>query len=510
VTEDDTAPPANSGKRLRSQTKVSDADPIRLSSAGTGGIFDGGFETYLPVTDDDYRRLLTSGLVVLDTNALLDLYRYHAHTRVELIDILTRMKDRLWIPYYVLAEFFERRLSVIEGHAREVDEIVDNLDKHGASLESLIRTWGNRGGLPEDRVAEIVNGIRQGIDSATDTIRELSTENRLGQAEDTEKDPVVKTLSSILGGRVGDPLLGGELAEAKRIARQRIADKIPPGWKDANKRSNSEGDYLIWLQTLQEARRRAVDVLFVTGDVKEDWWRKEHGEVRGPLPELVHEMRQVAHVRLFMLRPESLLVHAGEVLGIRVSEASVQDVERVTSSASTATIHVWQTQIRSDVRRLADAMKSLESHDPGTNTSTLLSLPVQELADTVVKRIFLLDVLGAVWPVIGVGIKNGIFGGTATWQVSQWEQEALAALDAVYISAVHAWLEAEARRQARKLRIEPDINPDQLFWRDLLPPGISRVDVRKSVQNSRDVNYVQFIVRIIDGRLVRYYIRHSA
>src|SRR5690242_11422468 len=40
------------------------------------------------------------------------------------------------------------------------------------------------------------------------------------------------------------------------------------------------GDYLVWTQVLREARQRQCDVLLVTGDVKEDWWRRTpHGEL---------------------------------------------------------------------------------------------------------------------------------------------------------------------------------------------------------------------------------------
>lgn len=41
-------------------------------------------------------------------------------------------------------------------------------------------------------------------------------------------------------------------------------------------------------------------------------------------------MRSIANVRLFMLRPESFLLHAGQVLeGASVSDESVQDAQRV-------------------------------------------------------------------------------------------------------------------------------------------------------------------------------------
>jgi hypothetical protein len=38
----------------------------------------------------------------------------------------------------------------------------------------------------------------------------------------------------------------------------------------------------VWAQIVREAARRRRDVLFVTGDVKEDWWRRHRGQFRGP------------------------------------------------------------------------------------------------------------------------------------------------------------------------------------------------------------------------------------
>ncbi len=46
------------------------------------GLYD-GFEAYRTPTEVDYRRLLTSGLVVPDTNVFLNLYRYNDETRTD-------------------------------------------------------------------------------------------------------------------------------------------------------------------------------------------------------------------------------------------------------------------------------------------------------------------------------------------------------------------------------------------------------------------------------------------
>jgi hypothetical protein len=65
------------------------------SGIGTGGIFDGGLEAYRTVTEEEYSSLLTSGLIVLDANVLLNLYRYHAQTRDDLLAVLARLEHRL-------------------------------------------------------------------------------------------------------------------------------------------------------------------------------------------------------------------------------------------------------------------------------------------------------------------------------------------------------------------------------------------------------------------------------
>jgi hypothetical protein len=299
--------------------------------SNVGGIFDGGFDTYKTVTSADYSALFKTGLITLDANTLLDLYRYHVETRQALLDTLAQLEGRLWVPHQAMFEFFENRVSVIESRADEAEQVIEDLQKKEIDLESAVRQWANRTGLSRDKSGAMIDTIRVAVNTVAAQIRDDLSDDSISQAEDTAKDPVLASLNSILQKSVGGPLPDAELLNALKEAKQRIIDKRPPGWRDANKRRNPEGDYLIWYETLREARCRKADVLLVTGDIKDDWWRREHGEARGPLPELAHEMHETAGVRLFMLRPESLLIHARDILKIRVSNDAVEDARRVTS-----------------------------------------------------------------------------------------------------------------------------------------------------------------------------------
>jgi len=80
--------------------------------------------------------------------------------------------------------------------------------------------------------------------------------------------------------------------------------------------------------TIQEASRRGVDVLFVTGDEKEDWWWRYRSEFLGPRHELVTELQAQCARQLYMMRPIDLLQRAS-ALDVTVRSESVEDVARV-------------------------------------------------------------------------------------------------------------------------------------------------------------------------------------
>ena len=472
------------------------------ADAAANGIFDGGFETYRTVTQEDYRSLLTSGLVVLDTNTLLNLYRYHEKTRQDLIEIFTRIRDRLWVPHQVMFEFWQGRPSVISSRSREIENIITSLLNSSSDLERAIRTWSNRIGLHHVKTAEIVNTIESAVSAVIEKIHELSADSAFELAEDTARDPIISMLSSILNGRVGHPLSAEELQNARKEAMRRFADHRPPGWKD-RKKDNPEGNYVIWVQTLQEAKHRGVDVLLVTGDVKDDWWRKEQGEAKGPLPELVHEMRAIARVRLFMLRPESLLVHAGVALGLDISQESIQDAQRVSSQPDITWIIDPRTRKRIGPNISLDIaattlMINLEELCQNSNKSIFASLmePVRSLSQSRHKFTSLEAELEAVWSVIDRAISMGIFGNAENARAPVSEHRLRMMLDQLYVSAVEMWLDDLSQEY---LLGGFGVIDDGFIYDGPLPPLITSVDTRIGQQH-KETYEIEFVAHVTDGR----------
>lgn len=330
--------PTVTGKVDPTPAAESPSHAVRGSSAAKAaqelaGLYD-GFEAYRTPTSADYAALLTSGMVVLDANVLIDLYRYQKNTRDEFLAVLDGLRDQLWIPNQVIEEFWQNRDNII-ADPREVDKTARELRRHLASADRDLRYWAKRVRLPAKDVQELANLLDEAFAKVVAHVQEQAVDDGRQFARETNGDPLIARLEPVLEGRVGRPFGEVDYKSAVAEAQRRGKERIPPGYMDKDKEgSGPAGDYLLWAQTLIEAKKSQRDVLFVTSDNKEDWWRKDKdGESLGPRPELAEEMRSVTGRRLFMLPPDSLLDRARDVLGIHVSNDSVQDVKETSQTS---------------------------------------------------------------------------------------------------------------------------------------------------------------------------------
>ena len=78
---------------------------------------------------------------------------------------------------------------------------------------------------------------------------------------------------------------------------------------------------------MQEAVRRGLSLVIVTGDEKEDWWWRHRSSLMGPRAELVLEFASQSTRRLYMLRPLQLIEQAA-ILNVSVSPEAATDVAR--------------------------------------------------------------------------------------------------------------------------------------------------------------------------------------
>ena len=294
----------------------------------TPGLFD-GFEGYVTPTIDDYREIFAGGIVAIDANVLLNLYRYAPEGRDDLLTVLRQLGDQLWVPHQALEEFWRNRENILRD-PREAGQTESKLKAVRDSNVQMLETWANRVSLPAGKEEELTALLREGLDAVVVQVREFADAQAAEWAKDTAKDSVLAALREIVDGRVGEEMDVDRKKAAIAEGLKRCEAGVPPGFKDKSKdKEEAVGDYLVWEQVLCHAAACDRDVLFVTGDLKEDWWRKEAGERRGPRIELVQELHDRCGRRLFMMRPTRLLELAGDLLNVALHEETVEDADRV-------------------------------------------------------------------------------------------------------------------------------------------------------------------------------------
>lgn len=290
-------------------------------------------------------------IYAIDTNILLNLYKYSRKTADEMIGALTKMSNVLFVPHQTLHEFWSRLEDVRKGDHH--GEAAGKVGTASDDVKRTVETWLSRTGLDRATV-DVASNIQDSLDEMLKAaarlqviINETQQESALGSSR------IIEDLERILKGRVGptpDPETRQQLLED---FRRRVADGIPPGNRDAElkngKTDKAAGDFLIWRQCLDEARRRkdeegrSFDLTLITNDLKDDWVRDKSG--RRPLAHRLLLREYAEHVGgVFRIATFLNLVDtASEHFGATVSEearAQVQEVNRsdaagwTTSSAS--------------------------------------------------------------------------------------------------------------------------------------------------------------------------------
>jgi hypothetical protein len=290
---------------------------------------------YVP-DEDVISTAMKTGLVAPDANVLLNLYRFQSTARDELLGALEKLGDRLWIPYQVGLEFHQTRLSVMADQEGYFARTKDDLDKSIKGFGENLQAFKRRLSLDDDHVQEIKDTLVTLGSLVADAVAKAGELNEV-RLKDHSADTVLDRVDALFAkeNSVGEPMKPEELEAARVEAERRGRDKIPPGYRDKNKnKGDPAGDYIVWRQLMDEAKKQKRTVVFVTDDTKEDWYQREQGQTLGARRELRVEMMDEASVLLLIMTTETFLLHAKTYLNAEVSEETVDQAKELPSVAS--------------------------------------------------------------------------------------------------------------------------------------------------------------------------------
>ncbi len=222
---------------------------------------------------------------------------------------------RLFIPHRVSVEFARNRLAVIRGHfgpqriiKSRLDEAAKDIrDKH--PKHSLL-----------DELLVLVESAKKLVD------------DRYGEAEKKQmslitSDTILAELLTAIGDEVGEPY---PEADALKEYKRRKEGMIPPFCKmdDDKDEERRMGDVVIWLELLKQYEGKKRPLIFVTDDMKENWWQKSGGR-HDPQPALVQEAYTRTGAEILFYTSERFSEIAPIRLGVKIPKGLAEETKQI-------------------------------------------------------------------------------------------------------------------------------------------------------------------------------------
>lgn len=292
------------------------------------------FPGYFSSDSNDVNDFWADSLLVLDSNVLLNLYRYSDLTRLEFVQVINALVGRVWIPNQVAKTYLANRVFVIGEQLRRYDEAIKNIDSLRRDLESQ-----NRHPFVSPKTLSSVSAIFELLCSELRDNKDVH-EKRI------VLDEIKDDLEYLLDGRVGPAYSIEELTKIFVSGKERYAQKCPPGYSDAAKGGgastfNNEckvySDYVTWLQMIDKSKSSGRSIVFITADLKDDWWQSFQGKAIGPRTELIDEFLQATGRSFYLCSPGRFLERANNYLQQEISEEAVEEIRATRTESSTIT-----------------------------------------------------------------------------------------------------------------------------------------------------------------------------
>lgn len=231
-------------------------------------------------------------VIIYDSSALLDLYRYSIPSSKRLLEYMKNYLDNTWLPAQVREEVQRNQDNVRKQSMNKYKNIGRELNNNVDGLKDRVSKWFTnyrRYNFPniDELEAEIVNkiaDIRTSITKYNETLKEEE-----GIHKEYINEQVDFFLKKILESeRVGEKFNVVEILDIIKEGELRYKYDIPPGYKDEENKEGIRkfGDLILWKEILRKAQEaKSLNVTFVLSDTKPDWFQQELDVVRTELLE---------------------------------------------------------------------------------------------------------------------------------------------------------------------------------------------------------------------------------
>jgi hypothetical protein len=379
------------------------------------------FRSYYRPSDEEFSKIWEECIFCFDANVLLNIYRYSPKTRERFFEILSKLKERIWIPHQAAYEYQEDRLEVISTQEKAHQKIRDYLHVFlgSTAFEKIKNQLNEFKRHPSIDISEILGILEKSCKNAIKKVEKSLKKAESEHPDLTISDEFRETLTDLLDGKIGNPYSPAQLNNLYQEAQQRFSAETPPGYKDSKKEAPKKyGDFVLWKQLIDRAILQKKPLIFVTDDTKEDWWLKHEGKTIQPRRELLEEFRLATGVDLWMYPSGKFLEYAENFLTIPHQPEILEEAEAISLSNENPQEVLGSTEATSkDSMDTSESSQNREAQKAISRSSGLDAIraasQIPSLSGLVASRIESLDTInssqtlrGLVAPIKGLDAVN--------------------------------------------------------------------------------------------------------
>lgn len=268
-------------------------------------------------------------IIICDTNVYLDIYRYSPEFSEFATQCMRTVQSYIILPSTVRLEYLKHyrsefgsmkkkvktagaetknqiersRKKVIDTcdtlrslHYPDISELRDSLENKFSELEILINNFF------EDRnILELISSSWGDVDLVYEIVEEITKANQI-------MPPI--TQENIY--RICEE---GE-------KRYKAKTPIPPGFKDAKDKDGVRkySDLILWKEVIEYSKDNQKNVIFVTNDVKSDWWLYDNDGIQFH-PALIKEFISETSLKIIAYSSSSFFIELSKAYSIEQTDA---------------------------------------------------------------------------------------------------------------------------------------------------------------------------------------------
>jgi len=276
------------------------------------------FPGYYRKTENDIKRIWEDGIIMFDTNVLLNLYRYSEATQTTILELIKRFSKQIYLPHQAALEYNRNRYEVIAEQEKAYNEFLDKISQIQKDLQST-----NKPPFLTSKVDKELNVVFEKVGNEV-------KESIQKYCDYLKDDPIYNRISDLFANRITEQFSDDELKEIFKEGEERYKSKIPPGFEDEKTKEGVRkyGDLVLWKQIIKKAKELNKDIILVTDERKLDWWWKiKDGRNMGPRQELVEEIKSQANVDFHMYSSERFLSYGQSFFNEKVNQQALEEIQ---------------------------------------------------------------------------------------------------------------------------------------------------------------------------------------